>query len=190
MFSYKNLSKIVLLVFVMTFSSVSAQDLPMRSAEKGATTTAKKSIVGTAAASENYQTLMAVMKATGFENLLNGSAPFTIFAPSDLAFKHLRGKSVEDLLNSDNQKELRALLGYHIVAGKLSASKILKALCRGKGKTTFTSIQGDVITATMKGIDIVLSDSFGNTAIIVVADANQRNGVIHEIDAVIRPGKS
>ncbi|WP_373517977.1 fasciclin domain-containing protein [Pricia sp.] len=147
------------------------------------------SILRTAAVSEKYRTLLAVMKATDLEELLDHSGPFTVFAPSDHAFEKFSRSSNDDLMHPDHKKELKALLTYHIVAGKLSASKILKALSRGKGKTTFTTLQGDSITATMKGIDIILSDSFGNTATIVVADSNQRNGIIHEIDAVIRPKK-
>ncbi len=178
------------LAFLLTVVSVSAQEFSSHSAERASTLQLKKlSILRTAATSEKYQTLLAVMKATDFEELLDQSGPFTVFAPSDLAFEKLLGTAVADIMNPDNKKELKALLGYHIVAGKLSASKILKALSRGGGKTTFTSIQGDIITATMQGLDIILSDSFGNTATIVVADSNQRNGVIHEIDAVIRPEK-
>ena len=149
----------------------------------------EESIVGTTATSENYRILSAVMKASGLEELLDGSTHFTLFAPSDLAFEDVSWKSATELFLPENNKELKELLGYHIVAGKLSASKILKALSRGEGKTSFTTIQGDVINATMEGIDIILSDSFGNKATIVVADANQRNGVIHEIDGVIRPGR-
>ncbi len=147
----------------------------------------KLSILRTAQASEKYQTLLSVIIATDLKELLDHSGPFTVFAPSDLAFEKLSGTSFDDLMHPDNQKELKALLSYHIVAGKISASKILKALSRGGGKTTFTSLQGDIITATIKGIDIILSDSFGNTATIVVADTNQQNGIIHEIDAVMRP---
>lgn len=147
----------------------------------------KLSILRTAAASEKYKTLLAIIKATDYEDLMDHSGPFTVFAPSNLAFEKLSGSSLDDLMRPDHKKELRALMSYHIVAGKFSASKILKALSRGRGKTTLTSLQGDIITATMKGIDIILNDSFGNSATIVVADANQENGIIHEIDAVIRP---
>jgi uncharacterized surface protein with fasciclin (FAS1) repeats len=62
-------------------------------------------------------------------------------------------------------------------------------MCRGEGKASFTTVQGDEIVATMEGIDIVLTDNNGNSAIITRADANQCNGVIHEIDSVILPGK-
>ena len=70
-----------------------------------------------------------------------------------------------------------------------SASKILKALCRGNGVATFTTLQGTKITATMDGVDIVLTDGFGNSAKITKADSKQCNGVIHVIDSVITPGK-
>ena len=60
-------------------------------------------------------------------------------------------------------------------------------MCRGNGTAKFTTIQGDKITATMNGIDIVLTDKSGNRAVIVTADSNQSNGVIHEIDTVFMP---
>ena len=75
------------------------------------------------------------------------------------------------------------------MAGKLSASKILKAISRGEGKATFTTIQGNKIKASMNGIDIILTDTYGNKAKIVLADSNQSNGVIHEIDSVFLPVK-
>jgi len=62
-------------------------------------------------------------------------------------------------------------------------------MCRGGGEASFTTVQGDELVATMEGIDIVITDNFGNQAKITTADANQCNGVIHEIDTVIRPNK-
>lgn len=150
----------------------------------------QKSIVHKTANSENHQTLLAAIKATDLEELLDKSGPFTIFAPSDSAFENISGKSVQDLFDPENKKELKDLLTYHIVAGNLSASKILKAMCSGEGKATFTTVNGDNIIATMKGLDIILTDSFGNSATIIDADSNQRNGVIHEIDSVILPSRN
>ena len=176
------------LSFVMVTTAY-AQQVPISSLEAGRPSKVQKSILSYTAASEKFQTLWAMLKATDLGDLLDRPGSFTIFAPSERAFQNLLGLSVTDLLHPDNEDELKALMGYHIIAGKLTASKILKALCRGKGTTTFTTVQGDMITATMNGLDIILSDSFGNTATIVVADSNQRNGVIHEIDGVIRPEK-
>ena len=140
--------------------------------------------------SDNYKTLSTVMKASDLDEILGQNGPFTVFAPSDVAFKKkITSSKMTELLRSENKKDLHDLMAYHIVAGNLTASKILQALCSGKGKTSFTTVQGDEIFATMNGLDIVLTDSSGNTAKIVAADANQSNGVIHEIDGVILPKK-
>ena len=185
----KILVRLFFMVLVFTVSAVSAQQIPVSSLAPTKPLKVQKSILTSTAASGEHQTLLAILEATDFGELLDRKGPFTVFAPSDLAFENLIGTSVTDLLHPDNKEELKALMGYHIIAGRLSASKILKALCQGKGTTTFTTVQGDVITATMNGLDIILNDSFGNTATIVVADSNQRNGVIHEIDGVIKPVK-
>ena len=140
--------------------------------------------------SENYKTLSAVMKASDLDVVLGQNGPFTVFAPSDVAFeKKMTSSKMTELLKSENKKDLHDLMAYHIVAGNLTASKILQALCSGKGKASFTTVQGDEIMATMNGLDIVLTDGSGNTAKIISADANQSNGVIHEIDGVILPRK-
>jgi len=149
----------------------------------------ENSIIKNAEDSGNHTKLLAAVKAADLELLLNENGPFTVFAPSDVAFEKLDVDTKKMLLNPNNKKELHSILTYHIVAGNLSASKILKAMCRGKGKATFTTVQGDLLTATMKGLDIVLSDGEGNTAMITTADANQCNGIIHVIDSVIMPCK-
>lgn len=134
-----------------------------------------------------HKTLSTVMQAAQLEELLLAVGPFTIFAPSEQAFKELSREKLLGLLQPGNQKELRSMLTYHILAGKFTASKILRALCRGEGTATFTTIQGNEILARMEGMDILLTDCAGNTAKITTADSRLQNGVIHVIDKVIRP---
>ncbi|WP_238934813.1 fasciclin domain-containing protein [Aurantibacter crassamenti] len=148
-----------------------------------------KSILTNTSDSENYQTLSTVMRASELKDLLGHDGPFTVFAPSDSAFEKLPRHKVAELLKPENKKELQDLMAFHVVAGNLTASKILRAMCRGNGVASFTTVQGNEITATLQGIDIVLSDSVGNSAKITAADANQCNGVMHEIDRVILAGK-
>ena len=149
----------------------------------------EKSILENTEESGNYQTLVSAIKATHLDRVLGHGGPFTVFAPSDKAFNKLPLGTIVSLLQPENQKKLYNILTYHIVAGNLTASKILRAMCRGKGKATFTTVQGNKITATMSGIDIVLTDNLGNSAKIITADIDQCNGVIHGIDAVILPQK-
>lgn len=148
-----------------------------------------KTIIQSTTESENYKILIKAVKAADLEDILGQSGPFTIFAPSDTAFSKLTKDELNSLFLLDNKKQLKALLKYHIVAGNLTASKILLALSRGEGKTSFTTIQGAKINASISGTDIILTDRFGNSAKITEADLNQSNGVIHEIDSVILPSK-
>lgn len=146
-----------------------------------------KSITQNTIESDHHKILFAAVKATEMEDILDKSGPFTVFAPSDAAFRRFSNSKMEKLMNSNDKSELKSLVGYHIVAGNLSASNILRAMCRGNGKASFTTIQGKKLSAHMVGYDIVLTDPVGNTARITLADVNQKNGVIHEIDSVILP---
>lgn len=130
-----------------------------------------------------YSTLISAIKVADLEEILENGT-FTFFAPSDDAFKKLPKGKLEQLINSKNKKELRALLTYHIVAGEFSAAKILRDLCRGEGTKTYTTLQGGKITATIQGVNIILTDNLGNSAAIVKADNAKCNGVIHVIDNI------
>lgn len=134
-----------------------------------------------------HNNLLAAVRAAGLEELLGRKGPFTIFAPSEAAIREWAGNDLVNKLLPENRQELRALLSYHIIAGKHTASGILRALCSGAGTTTFTTIQGNEILASMEGIEIVLTDCSGNSARITSADADRQNGVIHFIDKVILP---
>jgi uncharacterized surface protein with fasciclin (FAS1) repeats len=134
-----------------------------------------------------YQTLMHAFQATELQEILENRGPFTVFAPSDAAFEKMESDGMGELLKPENRNDLRAVLAYHIVAGELTASRILRALCRGEGAARFTTVQGEELLATLEGSDIILTDCSGNRARIVNADFGRKNLVFHEIDAVILP---
>lgn len=146
-----------------------------------------KSIAQNANESDDHKILFAAVKATNLDDVLEESGPFTVFAPSDAAFQKFSKEKIEELLNASDKSELKTLLTYHIVAGQLTASKILRAMCQGNGKASFTTVQGKKLVAHLDGYDIVLTDPMGNTARITTADLNLKNGVVHEIDSVILP---
>ncbi|MCB0371583.1 MAG: fasciclin domain-containing protein [Muricauda sp.] len=151
--------------------------------------TTAKSITENTNESDNHKILFAAVKATQLEDLLDKSGPFTIFAPSDAAFERFSSEKITELLNAEDKTVLKSLLTYHIVAGQLTASRILRAMCRGNGKASFTTVQGKKLEAHLDGYDIVLTDPMGNTARITTADLNLKNGVVHEIDSVILPAQ-
>jgi uncharacterized surface protein with fasciclin (FAS1) repeats len=149
----------------------------------------KNTIILSTEESQTHKMLLTAVKAAGMEKILAGDGPFTVFAPTDIAFEKIPADKIATLLRPENKRALRSFVTYHIVAGNLTAAKILMAMSNGKGTAIFTTVQGSELMATLDGLDIVLTDCFGNSARITKADANQSNGVIHVIDSVILPNQ-
>lgn len=137
--------------------------------------------------SDTHKMLFLAFEMAELEEILGMAGPFTVFAPTNQAFDSFSPEELKKLFKVENRKKLKDLLTYHMVAGNLTASKILRALCRGKGQTSFTTVQGTKIFATFRGTDILLTDALGNQAKITVADSEHSNGVIHQINRVILP---
>ena len=76
---------------------------------------------------------------------------------------------------------------YHVVAGKMNASDIAKAIKAGKGKATLKTVSGGTLIAMMQGKDLIITDENGGMSKVTIADVNQFNGVIHVVDTVVLP---
>jgi transforming growth factor-beta-induced protein len=131
-------------------------------------------IVQTAVAAGPFKTLVAAVQAAGLVETLKGAGPFTVFAPTDDAFGKLPEDVVADLLKPENQAKLRSVLTYHVVAGKVLASDVVKL-------KTAKTVQGQELTIdTNDGVKI-------DGANVVQTDIACSNGVIHIIDTVVLP---
>jgi uncharacterized surface protein with fasciclin (FAS1) repeats len=147
-----------------------------------------KNIVQNAMNSADHTTLVAAVKAAGLVDTLQSPGPFTVFAPTNEAFAKLPAGAVENLLKPENQDDLKKVLTYHVVAGKLSASDLMKKIKEGNGTAELTTVEGGKLWATLhEGKHILLKDEKGGTALVTIADVNQSNGVIHVIDSVVMP---
>ncbi|WP_026704994.1 fasciclin domain-containing protein [Flavobacterium soli] len=182
----KILSASILAITMMTGTSVLAQKEKTVTVG-GAPMYPSKNIVENAVNSKDHTTLVAAAKAAGLVETLQGKGPFTVFAPTNAAFDKLPKGTVETLLKPENKAMLQSVLTYHVVAGKMNASDIAKAIKSGNGKATLTTVQGGKLTAWMEGKDLYISDENGGKAKVTIADVNQSNGVIHVIDAVVTP---
>lgn len=153
----------------------------------GAAMYPSKNIIENAVNSKDHTTLVAAVKAAGLVETLSGPGPFTVFAPTNGAFDKLPKGTVEMLVKPENKEMLTGILTYHVVAGKMSAEDLMKAIKEGGGKATLTTVAGGTLTAMQKGKKIVLTDAKGNNAMVSIADVFQSNGVIHVIDTVLMP---
>jgi uncharacterized surface protein with fasciclin (FAS1) repeats len=136
---------------------------------------------------KDLQIFREAVSLTELDKMLENKGAFTVFAPTDNAFGKLCTPESENLLGPDNREQLRAVVAYHIVAGELTASRILQAMCQGKGSASFTTVLGEPLLATLDGTDIILTDCLGNQARIIRADSETDNLVYHEIDTVVLP---
>jgi uncharacterized surface protein with fasciclin (FAS1) repeats len=154
----------------------------------GAPMYASRNIVENAVNSPDHKTLVAAVKAAGLVDTLSGAGPFTVFAPTDSAFRRLPGGTVEMLLRPENKAMLQSALTYHVVPGRLTAADLGQRIRDGGGTARLTTAQGGMLTARMSGSDIVIVDSAGGVATVTQADVIQSNGVIHVTDRVSMAG--
>ena len=153
----------------------------------GAPMYANRDIVDNAVNSKDHTTLVAAVKAAGLVETLKGPGPFTVFAPTNAAFAALPAGTVETLLKPESKPALTKVLTYHVVAGKMDAAAIGKAITAGGGKAMFKTVSGGTLTAMSSNGTVMVMDESGGTANVTIADVVQSNGVIHVVDKVLLP---
>jgi uncharacterized surface protein with fasciclin (FAS1) repeats len=153
----------------------------------GAPMYASKDIIDNAVNSKDHTTLVAAVKAAGLVETLKGAGPFTVFAPTNAAFAALPAGTVDSLLKPENKAALTKVLTYHVVAGKMDAAALTKAIGAGGGKALLKTVSGGMLTATASGGTVMVMDESGGSASVSIADVIQSNGVIHVVDKVLLP---
>lgn len=151
------------------------------------TASAQKTVVDIAVGSKDHSTLVAAVKAAGLVETLQGAGPFTVFAPVNSAFAKLPAGTVETLLKPENKASLTKVLTYHVIAGNLDATAVIKAIKDGGGKAAVKTVSGGTLTASLKDGKVILTDENGGVATVVAADIKAGNGVVHVIDTVVLP---
>jgi uncharacterized surface protein with fasciclin (FAS1) repeats len=151
------------------------------------TASAQQTVVDIAVGSKDHSTLVAAVKAADLVSVLQGAGPFTVFAPTNDAFAKLPKGTVENLLKPENKATLAKVLTYHVVAGNLDATTVVKAINDGKGNFSVKTVSGGNLTASLKDGKVVLTDENGGTSTVVATDLKANNGVIHVINTVVLP---
>lgn len=132
-----------------------------------------KDIVSTAVGAGNFTTLATALEAAGLVETLKGPGPFTVLAPTDAAFAALPAGTVEGLL-ADPEK-LKAVLTYHVIAGEVPSSDVVKL-------TEAETVNGQKVKIMVDGGKVMI-----NGATVTTPDVKASNGVIHVIDRVLLP---
>ena len=137
-----------------------------------------ETVVDIIVASEVHTLLEAAVVAAGLVDALSGEGPFTVFAPTDdaiVALTEALSITAEELLALPNLGEI---LQYHVVA----ADAFAEDLSDGQ---LLTTLLGQDVTVSISDAGVMIND-----AMVIVADLEAENGVVHVIDAVLLPPTS
>jgi uncharacterized surface protein with fasciclin (FAS1) repeats len=140
---------------------------------KNVTKAVENDIVQTAISAGNFTTLATALTEAGLVDALKGKGPFTVFAPTDDAFKKLPKGALDNLLK--DKEALKNVLLYHVVSGNIASTDVVKL-------DKATTLNGsDVKIKTVDG-KVMINDSQ-----VTAADVKASNGIIHVIDTVLLP---
>ncbi len=132
-------------------------------------------IVAIAVEAGSFKTLAAALEAAQLVEALQGTGPFTVFAPTDDAFAALPEGTVANLLKPENREQLAAVLKFHVVPGRIYSEAVAKG---GEFKT----LNGQVLKTNTHDKNVMVNGSR-----VIKADIEGANGVIHVIDSVLLP---
>ena len=179
---------IISFLFVLGFASI-GETFAQCSSDKQVKSYVRShdDIVDIAVSSDVHTTLVAAVKAAGLVSTLKGDGPFTVFAPTNLAFEKLPAGTVDNLLKPSAKNDLVTVLTYHVIPAKVSSSSLVAAIEAAGGTFEMKTVQGGIIRATMKGNHVVLMDEKDRISKITATDLNGTNGTIHVIDEVVLP---
>jgi uncharacterized surface protein with fasciclin (FAS1) repeats len=148
------------------------KSVPTGEGARNTTTSPSKNIVNTMIDAGRFTTFAAAIDAAGLSGELAAKGPFTVFAPTDEAFKNLPAGAYDNLLK--DKGKLKAVINYHVVSGHFMARDLKSG--------EVTTAQGTPLTAVVSSSDVRV-----NEARVTKADIVATNGIVHAIDTVILP---
>jgi uncharacterized surface protein with fasciclin (FAS1) repeats len=164
---------VVLLLAAALCASLLVGVSSARTPARAGNAVAERNIVQTAVASGQFKTLAKLLTMTGLVSTLQQQGPFTVFAPTDAAFKQVPKKTLNALLQ--DKAKLKAVLLYHVVSGKVTAEDVVKL-------TSAKTVNGKDLRIRVAG-----SNVFVNSAKVTKPDVMASNGVIHVVNRVLIP---
>ena len=132
-------------------------------------------VIDVAAATGKFTQFLAAVEAAGYEETLRGEGPFTLFAPTDEAFRQMNQAELDRLMQPQNRDELLAILAYHVVPERVTAENMNGRLARVEASSGYR--------VTIDGRDGLRI----NDQLVAMQDINATNGVIQGINAVLSP---
>ena len=147
-----------------------------------------KDIVENITKSKDHTTLTNSFAVGGLDETLKSRGPFTVFAPTNDAFKKMAPGVLDTLSKPGHSTDLTRLLTYHIISGRYTSKDIEKLIAANNGEASFTTLTGAKLRAKINSDrNIVLIDENDNQSVISQFDIEQNNGIIDVVTNVLMP---
>ena len=159
--------------FVAGLAALAVAAAPASARLDTAAAAAKPNLVETAVAAGNFTTLVSLVKQAGLAETLSATGPYTVFAPTDTAFKKVPKKTLKAL--GKDKAKLRAVLLYHVASGRLAAKRVVE-------RSSIKTLNGKRVKIRVRGQNV-----FVNRSKVVTADVRASNGIIHAVNRVLIP---
>jgi uncharacterized surface protein with fasciclin (FAS1) repeats len=131
-------------------------------------------VTDTIARTPQLSTLSRLIEQSGLSETMRGAGPYTVFAPSDEAFKAVPAATLVKL--ASDKEALRGVLTFHAIPGKVMAASVPNGNVK--------SVQGANLALSKAGTFVTVED-----AVVQTADLQATNGVVHIVDRVLTPPK-
>lgn len=138
-------------------------------------TTGNQDIVTLASETPSLSTLVQAIQAADLGSTLQGSGPFTVFAPTNEAFAALPAGTLENLLKPENKQQLVDILTYHVTSGNVMAGDLSNDM-------SVTTVNGADLKVMLSGSNVMIND-----AGVTTPNVQASNGVVHIVDKVMLP---
>ena len=130
-------------------------------------------VVDQALANDNFTILVQAVVKAGLAEVLSGTGPFTIFAPTNAAFEALFATLGISGIADLTAAQLTPILTYHVVSGNVLSTQLSAG--------TVQTLNGPI------SVTLSPAPAINTNSKIVATDVQGSNGVIHVIDKVLLP---
>lgn len=166
-----------LMTIIATIAVVSA--FTFTSCDKNDEEEKQKNIVELASSNPDFSILVSALQKAELVSALQGSGPFTVFAPTNAAFNQLFSTLGITDVNALTKEELTPILLYHVLGAKVKSMDLVS----GYVSTLSPGVENTKVSLRIDAEKVKLN---GNVS-VTSADLEATNGVIHVIDKVLLP---
>ena len=130
-------------------------------------------VIDVVVADKNLATMSKSIIAAGLETELAKKGPFTVFAPSEIAFGKLATGVLTDWMKPENKIKFAEMLNHHVVDGKNNFKDL-------KDGQKLVTVNGRELQVKVLNEEVRI-----NGAKVQGRDNEASNGVVHSLDTVI-----